>query len=304
MSKKLRVVFMGTPEFAVPCLEKLNEITDVVLVVTQPDRKRGRGQKVTFSPVKEYATSHGLPVYQPEKIKNTEAVEYVRRFHPDLIVVVAFGQILSTAVLDIPPLGCVNVHASLLPRWRGAAPIHWSIISGDKVTGVTTMYMDAGLDTGDMIFKTEVPITPEMTTAELHDILAKQGANLLQKTVLAIMKGEAPRQKQEGDSTYAKMLHEQDCEIDWQAKANDIHNLVRGLNSWPVARGILQGKKVRFFRTRVLEGRGEPGQIVRADKNGIVVGTGEGLLSILELQLENKKRMSAAAFLNGHKLTK
>ncbi len=300
--EKLRAIFMGTPDFAVPCLEKLQACCDVRLVVTQPDKKRGRGQKVSFSPVKKCAMEHGLPVFQPTRVKEAEAVKTLREVEPDIIVVVAFGQILSQEVLDIPRLGCVNVHASLLPSYRGAAPIHWSIIHGEKKTGVTTMYMDAGLDTGDMIFKAETEITLEMTTQQLHDILMHDGALLLEKTVLAIAEGTAPREKQDdAKSSYSPLLHDADCRIDWTQSAQQIHDRVRGLNSWPGAYTLLAGEKYKIWQTRVFEGTAQPGQIVSI-KEGIAVGTGQGLLEIVELQPPNKRRMKAKDFINGHKL--
>ena len=249
------IVFMGTPEFAVPCLDILNQHYNVTAVYTQPDRPKGRGQKLAMSPVKEYALKHNLPVYQPEKIKTLECVAKLRELKPDLIIVVAFGQILSKEILDIPPLGCVNVHGSLLPRWRGAAPIHWSIISGDKQTGITTMYMDVGLDTGDMILKATTEITPDMTTEQLHDKLMVQGADLLLQTVQLIEENKTPREKQDDNlSCYAKMLNNDNCRIDWTKSAQDIHNLVRGLNSWPVAYTTLNNKKVKIWKTRVTTG--------------------------------------------------
>lgn len=296
------IVFMGTPEFAVPCLDILNQHYNVTAVYTQPDRPKGRGQKLAMSPVKEYALKHNLPVYQPEKIKTPECVAKLRELKPDLIIVVAFGQILSKEILDIPPLGCVNVHGSLLPRWRGAAPIHWSIISGDKQTGITTMYMDVGLDTGDMILKATTEITPDMTTAQLHDKLMVQGADLLLQTVQLIEENKAPREKQNDNlSCYAKMLNNDNCRIDWTKSAQDIHNLVRGLNSLPVAYTTLNNKKFKIWQTRVTTGTGNPGQIIKLTKQSIIVATGEGALELLEIQPPNKAKMPASSYINGHK---
>lgn len=296
------IVFMGTPEFAVPCLDILNQHYNVTAVYTQPDRPKGRGQKLAMSPVKEYALKHNLPVYQPEKIKTPECVAKLRELKPDLIIVVAFGQILSKEILDIPPLGCVNVHGSLLPRWRGAAPIHWSIISGDKETGITTMYMDVGLDTGDMILKATTEITPDMTTAQLHDKLMVQGADLLLQTVQLIEENKAPREKQDDNlSCYAKMLNNDNCRIDWTKSAKDIHNLVRGLNSWPVAYTTLNNKKFKIWQTRVTTGTGNPGQIIKLTKQSIIVATGEGAIELLEIQPPNKAKMPASSYINGHK---
>ena len=296
------IVFMGTPEFAVPCLDILNQHYNVTAVYTQPDRPKGRGQKLAMSPVKEYALKHNLPVYQPEKIKTPECVAELRELKPDLIIVVAFGQILSKEILDIPPLGCVNVHGSLLPRWRGAAPIHWSIISGDKQTGITTMYMDVGLDTGDMILKATTEITPDMTTAQLHDKLMVQGADLLLQTVQLIEENKAPREKQDDNlSCYAKMLNNDNCRIDWTKSAQDIHNLVRVLNSWPVAYTTLNNKKFKIWQTRVTTGTGNPGQIIKLTKQSIIVATGEGAIELLEIQPPNKAKMPASSYINGHK---
>lgn len=302
---KLKAVFMGTPDFAVPCLEKLNTLCDVIAVVTQPDKKRGRGQKLTPSPVKAFALDNGLPVLQPAKVKAPDFVEKLQQLQPDIIIVVAFGQILSPAILAIPPKGCINVHASLLPAYRGAAPIHWSIIRGETKTGVTTMYMDAGLDTGDMILKTAVAITTDMTTEELHDKLMNAGANLLAETIKQIEHGTVQREKQDDSlSSYSPMLDDAICHIDWHKSAHDIHNLVRGLNSWPGAYGILNGQKMKIWRTAVVssEDNAAPGEVTALTKNGLLVSTGKDSIEILELQAPNKKKMSAKAYANGHKL--
>lgn len=296
------IVFMGTPDFAVPCLEILHKHYHVSAVYTQPDRPKGRGQKLSMSPVKQFALTHNLPVYQPEKIKTDECVVQLRELNPDLIIVVAFGQILSQDILDIPTLGCVNVHGSLLPRWRGAAPIHWSIISGDTKTGITTMYMDIGLDTGDMILKATTSITPDMTTAELHDKLMVQGADLLLKTVHAIENNTVLRTKQDDSlSCYAKMLNNDNCRIDWTKSSVEIHNLVRGLNSWPVAYTTLNNKKFKIWKTKITTGQGLPGQIINLTKHSIVVATGDGAIELLEIQPPNKAKMPASSYINGHK---
>ncbi len=304
--KKLKnIIFMGTPDFAVPCLEKLNQNYNVTAVYTQPDRPKGRGQKLAESPVKIFAKEHNIPVYQPEKIKTTECVSQLKQLAPDLIVVVAFGQILSKEILDIPPYGCINVHASLLPRWRGAAPIHWSIISGDKQTGVTTMYMDIGLDTGDMILKSKTDITSEMTTAQLHDELMLQGANLLIDTLNLIENGTAPREKQDDSLTcYAKMLNNDNCRIDWKKSAQEIHDLVRGLNSWPVAYTNLNGKKFKIWQTKIKDNHTmntDAGKVIGLTKNSIFIAAGKGIIEILQLQPPNKSKMSAASYINGHR---
>ena len=228
---KLKTIFMGTPDFAVPCLEVLQAKTEVLAVITQPDRPKGRGHNLQASPVKQKALEYNLPVLQPEKIKTEEFTAELEKLQPDLIVVVAFGQILSQRILDIPPLGCVNVHASLLPRYRGAAPIHWSIINGEKETGVTTMLMDAGLDTGDMLLKDKVAITEEMTTEELHDQLMAMGGKLLAETIDGLANGTITPEKQDDSiSNYAGMLNKETGHIDWSKSAVEIHNLIRGLN--------------------------------------------------------------------------
>ena len=229
--KRFRVIFMGTPDFAVPCLARLVEISDVVAVVTQPDRPKGRGQKLLPPPVKVFAQEHGIAVYQPVRVKAPDFVDVLRGLAPDLIVVVAFGQILSKEILSLPPLGCINVHASLLPRYRGAAPMQWAIVRGEKETGVTTMFMDEGLDTGDMLIRETLPITQAMTAAELHDAMMKLGADVLEKTLFSLSEGTLKRTPQDDAlSTYAPLLDKEVGRIDWKKPAQEIHDLVRGLN--------------------------------------------------------------------------
>lgn len=303
--KHLRVVFMGTPDFSVPCLEELEKHCTVEAVFTQPDRPRGRGQKTTPSPVKAFAVSKGLLVFQPEKIKTPEAEAQLEAMHPDIIVVVAFGQILSQKILDIPRLGCINVHASLLPRYRGAAPLHWSIVNGETHTGVTTMFMDAGLDTGDMLLKTEVAIDEEMTTAELHDILMKKGADLLIATLEKLDAGSIVREKQDDAiSNYAPLLKKDTGRIHWTLPARQLHNLVRGLNSWPGAFCLLEGKTFKIWKTALYTGSesGKPGEVIKITRQGFVIATGEGALEILELQAPSKKKMQAAEYIRGNGL--
>ena len=300
---KLKTIFMGTPDFAVPCLEVLQAKTEVLAVITQPDRPKGRGHNLQASPVKQKALEYNLPVLQPEKIKTEEFTAELERLQPDLIVVVAFGQILSQRILDIPPLGCVNVHASLLPRYRGAAPIHWSIINGEKETGVTTMLMDAGLDTGDMLLKDKVTITEEMTTEELHDQLMTMGGKLLAETIDGLANGTITPEKQDDSiSNYAGMLNKETGHIDWSKSAVEIHNLIRGLNSWPVAWSMKDGKNYKFWRTKVENRNSDkaPGTVVELRKNSFCLATGEGLLEVLEIQPPSKKRMSAGDLLRGH----
>ncbi len=301
--KKFRVVFMGTPEFSVPCLRMLAEHTEIAGVITQPDKPRGRGQKLLPSPVKVFAEKQGFPVFQPEKIRTEESVRILEDLQPDIIVVVAFGQILSQHILDIPPYGCINVHASLLPRYRGAAPMQWSIINGESRTGITTMFMDAGLDTGDMLLKRELPIPEEMTLEELHDALMVMGADVLQETLERISEGTLTREKQvDADSNYAPMIGRETGSIDWSKPAREIHNLVRGLNSWPGAYTYLNAAKYKIWRTKVLEraAESEPGVILQADKRGLVVAGGDSCLEILELQAPGGRKMDARAYLLGH----
>lgn len=300
---KLKTIFMGTPDFAVPCLEVLQAKTEVLAVITQPDRPKGRGHNLQASPVKQKALEYNLPVLQPEKIKTEEFTAELEKLQPDLIVVVAFGQILSQRILDIPPLGCVNVHASLLPRYRGAAPIHWSIINGEKETGVTTMLMDAGLDTGDMLLKDKVTITEEMTTEELHDQLMAMGGKLLAETIDGLANGTITPEKQDDSiSNYAGMLNKETGHIDWSKSAVEIHNLIRGLNSWPVAWSMKDGKNYKLWRTKVENRNSDkaPGTVVELRKNSFCLATGEGLLEVLEIQPPSKKRMSAGDLLRGH----
>ena len=304
--KKFRVIFMGTPEFAVPCLAALHETCEVIGVITQPDKPRGRGQKLVPSPVKAWAEAHDLPVYQPAKIKTEEFTVRLEEMKPDLMVVVAFGQILSQRILDIPPYGCINVHASLLPRYRGAAPMQWCVINGEEKTGVTTMFMDAGLDTGDMLLTRELAIGQDTTLEEVHDGLMTLGSEVLMETLVQLSDGVLQRTPQTGESNYAPMLTKETGHIDWTKPAAEVHNLVRGLNSWPGAYTALDGAKYKIWRTRRT---GEPaaaegGTIVKANKNeGLLVAAGDELLEILELQAPGKKKMRAADYLNGHGIT-
>lgn len=301
--KRFRVIFMGTPEFSVPCLAMLQETCDVIAVVTQPDKPRGRGQKLTPSPVKAFAAQHDIPVYQPEKIKTDEFTAQLEAMKPDLMVVVAFGQILSQRILDIPPYGCINVHASLLPRYRGAAPMQWCVINGEQETGVTTMFMDAGLDTGDMLRRATLPIGENTTLAEVHDGLMALGADVLGETLEALSDGTLTRTPQPKESNYAPMLTKETGRIDWTQPAQAIHNLVRGLDSWPGAYTFLAGKKYKIWRTHRTGEAAEsaPGTILVADKKtGMRVAAGDEVLEIVELQAPGKKRMTAVEYLNGH----
>jgi len=299
----MRVVFMGTPDFAVPSLKALVEAGhDVRAVITQPDRPKGRGKKYTPPPVKEAAQSLELPVLQPAQVKEPEFIEQLRSYSPEVIVVVAYGRILPPAILSLPEHGCVNVHASLLPKYRGAAPIHRAVINGEKVTGITTMFIDEGLDTGDMILKEKVPILGEDTVGDLHDRLSVAGARLLVETLDMIRRGQAPRIPQTGESSYAPVLTGADELIMWDKPAQDIYNLIRGMNPWPGARTYLGEKMLKIWRAEVLDDEQTlacPGRVMGTVREGILVGTGRGLLVITELQMQGAKRMSAADFLRG-----
>ena len=302
----MRVVFMGTPDFSVPALEKIAQVHEVVGVVTQQDRPKGRGHKMQFTPVKEKAMELNLPVYQPERVKAPEFVQVLRELNPDVIVVIAFGQIVSKEILDLPKYGCINVHASLLPKYRGAAPIQWAVINGDKESGVTTMVMAEGIDTGDMLDKTVVPLSPEETGGSLFDRLSLTGAELIVDTLDKLEKGTAVRipQKEE-EATHVGKITKDLGQIDFQKSAEEIERLVRGLNPWPSAYTKLEGKTLKIWKGEVLEGacNEAPGTILCADKKGIQVATGDGILNILELQAEGKKRMSVRDFLNGYEIS-
>ena len=292
----MRVIFMGTPEFAVPSLAALYEFAEIVCVVTQPDKPRGRGNKVLPSPVKVFATKKNLPVLQPVKVKAPEVVAELKKFRADLIVVVAFGQILSQEILDLPQLGCINVHASLLPKYRGAAPIEWSIINGEKITGITTMKMNAGLDTGDILLQREIEIGGDMILPELRAELQKIGAELLVETVKNLSVIESVAQD-DSQSNYAPMLKKDTGKIDWTKPAREIHNLVRGL--YGGAFGFIGGEKFKIWRTKIAEREIPAGRIETAGGK-FYVGTGGGALEILEIQAPNAKKISAADYLRGH----
>ena len=299
-----RVIFMGTPAFACPTLLTLvNRTEQLVAVVTQPDRPKGRGQKLLPPPVKELALQHSIPVYQPRKVRDPEFVETIRSLKPDVIVVVAFGQILPRALLDIPLFGCINVHASLLPRYRGAAPLNWCLINGESETGVTTMLMDQGLDTGPMLLKHSTQLDANEDIVSLHDRMSVMGAGLLAETLDALYAGKVvPQPQDHAMSCYAPMLKKDDGLIHWHRDARSIHNKVRGLNVWPGACSYLDGMQLKVYRTRVGDGCGQPGTVLRADKSGIEVACLTGSLIIDELQLSGKKRLDAASFLAGYKI--
>ena len=302
----MRVIFMGTPDFSVGTLEALIQAGhQVVLAVTQPDKPKGRGGKMQFPPVKETALEHGIPVFQPRKVREPENIEELKKYQADVIVVVAFGQILPREILELTPYGCINVHASLLPSYRGAAPIQWAVINGETVSGVTTMQMDEGLDTGDMLLKTEVPLEPEETGGSLHDKLAAAGASLCVRTLKALEEGAVtPKKQGESSTAYASMLKKEMGEIRWEDPAISIERLIRGLNPWPSAYTGWQDKTMKIWEAEILEEDSgqEPGTVVRVDKDGFLVQTGKGLLKVTALQIPGKKRMEADAFLRGYSM--
>ncbi|WP_167956919.1 methionyl-tRNA formyltransferase [Anaerosporobacter faecicola] len=304
----MKVLFMGTPDFAVTTLEKIIEAGhEVVGVVTQPDKPKGRGKAVLYTPVKEVAMAHGLPIYQPVKVREEHVIEELSKLQPDIGVIVAFGQILPQTLLDMPTYGCVNVHASLLPKYRGAAPIQWSIIDGEPTTGVTIMQMDAGLDTGDMINRVEIPIEKEETGGSLFNKLAEAGADLLIDTLRSFEEGTIVRTKQDSAaSTYAARLTKELGNMDFTKSAVVLERLIRGLNPWPSAYTSLNGKTLKVWRADVelKEYGGKPGEIVELTKDAIIVQTGEQALALKEIQLEGKKRMDAGAFLRGFSIEK
>ena len=302
----MRVIFMGTPDFAVGTLEEIIKAGhEVALVVTQPDKPKGRGNAMQFPPVKECALAHNLAVFQPKKIREEENVAYLRNYHADIIVVAAFGQLLPKSILDMPKYGCINVHASLLPKYRGAAPIQWAILNGDAVTGVTIMQMDVGMDTGDMIAKREIAISDEETGGGLFDKLAKIGAQLCVETMVDIENGTAIRTPQNHDeATHVSMISKELGCIDWNKSAKEIERYVRGLNPWPSAYTKLDGKTFKIWKANVIERNSDAkaGQIVNVTKDVLEVQTKDGILSLLEVQLEGKKRMKIDAFLRGYKV--
>lgn len=314
----MRIVFMGTPDFSVPALKALVEAGhQVIAVVTQPDKPKGRGKEVQMTPVKIQAMEYGIPVYQPAKVREASFVEVLQGLEADVYVVIAFGQILPKAVLELPKYGCINIHASLLPKYRGAAPIQWCVIDGERETGITTMMMDVGLDTGDMLEKAVIPIEEKETGGSLHDKLSMAGGDLILSTLKKLEEGTLVRTPQTDEGTcYAKMLTKSLGDIDWNQGAVSIERLIRGLNPWPSAYTMWNGKTIKIWAADVIAGREAadflsesgvpaetgtaPGTVVCSDKRGLVVCTGGGLLSIRELQMEGKKRMDTPAFLRGY----
>ena len=296
---------MGTPDFAVPSLQALLDARhEVCAVYTQPDKPQGRKQILTAPPVKELALAHNIPVYQPVTLKNEDEQAKLRALAPEVIIVVAYGKLLPKAVLDIPPRGCINVHGSLLPRWRGAAPIQWSVIAGDQKAGVTTMQMAEGLDTGDMLLTYETEIGARETAGELFDRLAQAGAALLVET-LEKLDSITPRPQDDSQSCYAHMLDKQMAVIDWTKSAHEIDCLIRGLSPWPIALTTLAGARLKIYAAEPVPGTGKPGEVLESDpKKGLTVACGAGALALHEVQLVGGKRMKSADFLRGHAIAK
>lgn len=299
----MRIVFMGTPEFAVPCLQKLIDCGhEVTGVFTQPDKPQGRKMILTPPPVKELALANGIPVYQPVKMRDGTALEMLKEANPELAIVVAYGKILPKEILEFPKYGCINIHASLLPKLRGAGPIQWSVINGFEKTGVTSMQMDEGLDTGDMLISREIEIGENDTAGDMHDKLSVIGAEVLEETINALIAGELKPEKQNHDEfTYAPMLSKELSPIDWNAPASEVHNKIRGLSPWPSATAVLGGKKVKIHKSILVSDSGKAaGEIIESGKR-LVVSCGDGkCIEILNLQAEGKKAMSAADFMRGN----
>lgn len=304
----MKIIFMGTPDFSVGTLEALADAGhEIVLAVTQPDKPKGRGKEMQYPPVKEAAMKRGIPVFQPVKIREPECMEELARYQADVMVVVAFGQILPAKILQMAPYGCINVHASLLPKYRGAAPIQWAVIDGEKVSGVTTMQMDEGLDTGDMLLKKEIPLDPDETGGSLHDKLAAAGAALCVETLRRLEAGTlAPEKQGESPTAYARMLRKEMGRIDWTQDAAKIERLIRGLNPWPSAYTVWDEKTMKIWEAEVWEENteAEPGTVTEVGKDFFAVQTKQGQLKIKQLQIPGKRRMDAGAFLRGYKVEK
>ena len=300
----MRVVFMGTPDIAATCLTKiLSDSFEVVGVYTQPDRPKNRGMKLAFSPVKEVALAHDLPVFQPENFRDAETVEALQALKPDVVAVVAYGRILPQKVLDVPPMGCINIHASLLPAYRGSAPYQWAVLDGCKETGVTAMYLCREMDAGDMIDTASTPIGENETAGELLDRLAVLGAELLSKTLGRMAQGKVEGIPQDhAKATYAPMLDKSMCPIDWTMTAQQVHDKVRGLHPWPVATAEIGGTKFKIHSTVIVPGQGTPGEVLELTKTGLKVACGTGAVEIRSLQAEGGKRMAAPDYFRGHPL--
>lgn len=303
----MNIVFMGTPDFSVPCLKRLiDDGHNVQAVFTQPDRPKGRGNHLAPPPVKELALQHGIPVYQPEKLRKSDALEILKEISPQLIIVVAYGQILPQSIIELPQYGCINIHASLLPRYRGAAPIQWCVLNGEKKSGVTSMQMDAGLDTGDMLLSAECEIGENDTAEDLHDRLSVLGAEVMSKTIDLLEKGKLNPVKQDDSlSNYAPMLTKELCPIDWSESAQQVHNKVRGLYSWPCATSELDGRTIKIHKTQLCgKVNGKAGQVVESGKKLVVAcGDGQGV-EIVTLQAQGKKAMSAQDYMRGNPIEK
>lgn len=304
----LRVLFMGTPDFAVPSLQMLAENHEVIASFTQPDRPKGRGKKLQPPPVKTVSQDLGIPVYQPSSLKEKDVLEQIQSMSPQAIIVVAYGHILPEKILQLPPSGCINVHASLLPKYRGAAPIHWAVINGEQETGISTMVMDKGLDTGDILLQKKIRISMEDTAGKIHDSLALLGAQAIIETLEKLQAGKiTPRKQDEQSATYAKMIDKEVEKIDWSSPAENVFNQVRGLNPWPGAYTTLKGERLKVWKTETIEKYtiSVPGKILDLlPGKGIIVGTPKGTLIITELQPPGRKKMSAGAFLTGYNLEK
>ncbi len=302
----MKIVFMGTSDFAIPSMARIIDSQhEIVGVVTQPDRPKGRGKKVTSSPIKDLALEHNLDIFQPVRIKDDDSIDMLRNWEADIIVVVSYGQIIPSDILDSPRLGCINVHGSLLPHYRGAAPIQRAIMAGDRVSGVTTMFMNEGLDTGDIILQMPVDIDEDMDHGELESILAQVGADLLIDTIAVLASGSCPRRKQDNHrSSYAAMLTRKDEEIDWNDSAIKIHNQIRALSPQPAAFTSFSGEKFKIFSSQLVSDKeiGVAGQVTGFTKDGFRVQTGQGILEITEVQKEGKKRISCSDFLKGFEL--
>jgi|Deesub1362A_J573_1020465.scaffolds.fasta_scaffold00169_31 methionyl-tRNA formyltransferase len=299
----MRLVFFGTPDFALPSLTALIEAGySLVAVVTQPDRQKGRGRRVLPPPVKVEAQRHGLPVLQPLKAREEDFIRDLRRLGPDLIIVVAYGQILPPDIIHMPRMGCINLHASLLPKYRGAAPINWAIINGERKTGVTTMLMDEGMDTGPVLLQKEIEIDKEDTAGTLSKRLASEGAELLITTIEGLKRGEIRPVPQSGETSYAPPLKKADGLIDWSMPATRLHNFIRGVTPWPGAYTFLDTQRLKIIKAVPVDGEGRPGFIERVSKDELLIGTGKGLLSIKEIQIEGRAVMDIRAFLQGHRL--
>ena len=304
----LKVIFMGTPEFAVPSLEALKENGyDIKLCVTQPDKPSGRGNKITYCPVKAFAIDNNIDVLQPETVKTPEFADKLRSYNPDVLITAAYGKILPKDVLEIAPLGCINVHASLLPKYRGSAPIWWVILNGESETGVTTMFTDVGMDTGDILLCEKIEIDDSINTGELYDKLADLGAKVLIQTLKELEEGILQRKPQDGSiATYAPMIKKEMGLIDWAKASKAIHNQVRGLNPWPSAYTFYQGKRMKIFRTELVDSvavKDIAGRIISVSDKGILVSTGDGAILITEIQFDSSKRLSVMDYLRGHNIT-